>query len=81
MSVGELAGPLPMSLSAVGQHLRVLERSGLVSTEKRGRTRYCSLNIKRLSEVEQWLQVRRRSASNRLDNLEKFLASGEAERE
>ena len=43
-SVSELAAPLPMSLPAVVQHLQVLEQSGLVKTEKVGRTRTCSLD-------------------------------------
>ena len=73
-SVGDLAEPLPMSLSAVGQHLRILERAGLVTTAKRGRTRYCALNADRLGDVEQWVRERRRSAKARLDNLENFLA-------
>ena len=73
-SVGDLAEPMPMSLSAVGQHLRILERSGLVTTAKRGRTRYCALNADRLGDVEQWVRERRCRAKARLDNLENFLA-------
>ncbi|MGH7128766.1 MAG: ArsR/SmtB family transcription factor, partial [Planctomycetaceae bacterium] len=38
-SVTELAAPLPMSLPAVVQHLQVLERSGVIGTEKVGRVR------------------------------------------
>ena len=41
-SVSALAGPLGMSLPAVMQHLRVLEASGLVRTEKAGRVRFPS---------------------------------------
>jgi DNA-binding transcriptional ArsR family regulator len=48
-SVGEIARPLPMSLSAVLQHLQVLERSGLVRSEKVGRVRTCRLD--RLGDV------------------------------
>ena len=42
-TVSELAEPLPMSMPAVVQHLQVLERSGVIATEKRGRTRTCRL--------------------------------------
>ena len=40
-SVSELAEPLDMSLSAVMQHLQLLETSGLVRSEKVGRVRTC----------------------------------------
>lgn len=72
-SVGELAEPLPMSLSAVGQHLRLLEAAGLVVTEKRGRTRMCRVAPERLAAVETWFADRRRRTEHRLDRLEAFL--------
>ena len=43
-SVSELAEPLDMTLSAVVQHLKVLEASGLVRTEKVGRVRTCHVD-------------------------------------
>jgi DNA-binding transcriptional ArsR family regulator len=73
MSVGELSRPLAMSLSAVGQHLRILERSGLIVTEKRERTRYCSIDHQKLAAVEDWLSERRFRAELRLDRLQDFL--------
>ena len=42
-SVSELAAPLEMSLPAVVQHLEVLQKSGLVRSEKVGRVRTCRL--------------------------------------
>src|ERR687890_503100 len=42
-SVSELAAPLDMSLPSVMQHLDVLQRSGLVRSEKVGRVRTCRL--------------------------------------
>src|SRR3569832_1579280 len=48
-SVSELAEPLPMSLPAVHQHLQVLEESGLMEWEKRGRVRWCRLDRKGLA--------------------------------
>src|SRR5215208_4927358 len=42
-SVSELAQPLDMTLSAVVQHLAVLEASGLVRSEKVGRVRTCRI--------------------------------------
>lgn len=80
MSVGQLAEPLDMSLSAVGQHLRILENSGLVASEKRGRARYCRVDLDKLSAVERWLQNRRRMTESRLDRLQRHLSPGKETR-
>ena len=73
LSVGKLAEPLDMSLSAVGRHLRILEQSGLIVSEKRGRTRFCRVDQKALSAVETWLTERRRRAEQRLNRLQAFV--------
>ena len=72
-SVSELAAPLPMSLPAVVQHLQVLEQSGLVKTEKVGRTRTCTLDTGSLSQVEKWINDRRVGWQRRFDRLGAFL--------
>lgn len=53
--VSELARPFSMSLPAVGKHLRVLERAGLVRREIDGRIHNCSLSPLPLHDAEQWL--------------------------
>ena len=68
-SVTTLANPLPMSLPAVVQHLQVLERSGLVVSEKVGRVRTCRLDAERLATVEAWIASRREAWARRLDRL------------
>jgi DNA-binding transcriptional ArsR family regulator len=73
-TVSELAAPFDMSLSAVVQHLRVLEASGLVSTEKVGRVRTCRIEPSALRTAEQWIAERRRSWDRRLDRLGAYLA-------
>jgi DNA-binding transcriptional ArsR family regulator len=72
-SVSELAAPLPMSLPAVVQHLQVLEGTGLVTSEKVGRTRTCRIEPAALAPVERWVAARRRSWEQRLDRLGDFL--------
>ena len=73
-SVSELARPLPMSMSAVVQHLRVLEASGLVATHKVGRVRTCQIAPGALSAAEQWINARRTAWEARLDRLGDYLA-------
>jgi DNA-binding transcriptional ArsR family regulator len=68
-TVSELAGPMPISLPAVVQHLQVLETSGLVESEKVGRVRTCRLQPAQLRPVERWIGERRSSWERRLDSL------------
>jgi DNA-binding transcriptional ArsR family regulator len=73
-TVSALAEPLEMSLPAVMQHLRVLEGSGLVSSEKVGRVRTCRIEPAALRGAEEWIVARRTSWERRLDRLGEFLA-------
>jgi DNA-binding transcriptional ArsR family regulator len=72
-SVSELAGPLRMSLPAVLQHLKLLEASGLVRSEKKGRVRTCRLEPQALAAAEGWLAERRRAWEAQADRLEAYL--------
>lgn len=76
-TVKELAAPLTMSLPAVLQHLRVLEESGLVRSEKAGRVRTCRLEPAALQAAERWIADRRAGWESRLDRLEAFLTEEE----
>lgn len=73
VSVSDLAKPFDMSLSAVMQHLKVLEGAGLVTSEKTGRTRTCRVEHEALTAAERWLNDRRQSAERALDRLGQFL--------
>ncbi len=72
-SVSELARPLAMSLAAVLQHVQVLEASGLVRSQKTGRTRTCSINPAALRSAERWISDRRALWERRLDRLGEYL--------
>jgi DNA-binding transcriptional ArsR family regulator len=73
-SVSELAKPLPMTLSAVVQHLKVLEDAALVKSEKVGRVRTCTLEIRTMTQVERWIAERKRFWEQQYDQLEVYLA-------
>ena len=78
LSVSGLATPLDITLTAVAQHLQVLEESGLVHTEKVGRVRTCRIETRGLSVLEQWIDEHRSMWERRLDRLGDLLAeSGE----
>lgn len=72
-SVSQLAEPLPMSMSAVVQHLKILEASGLVASEKTGRVRTCRVDARALGAAERWINDRRQSVERSLDRLGAFL--------
>jgi DNA-binding transcriptional ArsR family regulator len=73
-TVSELARPFDMSLPAIVQHLQVLEKSGLVRSEKVGRVRTCRIEPMALSTVEQWIADRRSTWERRFDRLGEVLA-------
>ena len=72
-SVSELAAPLDMSLSAVAQHVDVLQRSGLVRSEKVGRVRTCRLEPGPMRTLEQWIAEHRAVWEERFDRLSDVL--------
>ena len=74
VSVSRLASPLEITLTAVAQHLQVLEESGLVRTEKIGRVRTCRIESAGFSALEKWLGDRRSTWERRLDRLGDLLA-------
>ena len=78
-SVSELAKPLPMSLPAVLLHLKVLEESGLVTSQKVGRVRTCRIEPKMLSQAEKWVTERRQMWERNLDRLGAYLDETETE--
>jgi DNA-binding transcriptional ArsR family regulator len=72
-SVSELARPPAMSLSAVVQHVQVLEACGVVTTGKIGRKRMCRIDLAAISAAEQWISGRRLHWESRLDLLHHIL--------
>jgi len=73
-TVKELAEPYAMSMQAVSQHIRVLERSGLISQGRHRQTRPCRLEPAGLEAALSWIEESRRAWSGRMDRLEMHLA-------
>src|SRR5438132_13685980 len=69
----DLARPFQMTMPAVMKHVAVLERSGVLRTEKRGRTRYCRLEPNRLKDAQVWLARTSRMWTERLNSLDRYL--------
>ena len=74
-TVSELGRPLPMSLPAVLQHLKVLEESGLVRSTKQGRIRTCRIEPAAFAAAYTWIAEQRAIWEARLDRFEDYLAT------
>jgi len=66
-----------MSQPVVSKHLRILREAGLVAVEPDGQRRLYSINAQPLAQVDAWLQPYREIWSQRLDALERHLASSD----
>lgn len=78
-SVSQLAGALGITVTAVAQHLAILEQVRLVHTEKLGRTRTCRIEPGGFRALEGWIRAHRTLWEQRLDRLGELLAAGEDE--
>ena len=74
MTVSRLAEPLEITLTAVAQHLQILEEVGLVHTEKLGRVRTCRIETAGFRALEQWIRDHRTVWERKLDQLGQVLA-------
>ncbi|GAT67350.1 helix-turn-helix transcriptional regulator [Planomonospora sp. ID91781] len=74
-TTSELARPFAMALPSFTQHLAVLERAGLVTSAKQGRTRTYRLTPDTLEIADGWLARRRHLWQRRLDQLDHFLTT------
>src|SRR4051794_38519632 len=72
-TLGELAAGFDLTLTGLAKHVKVLEASGLVTTEKVGRVRVCRLGSARLDDVSGWVATYREMLERRLDGLGDFL--------
>ena len=72
-SITDLADKFRMSLTGMKKHVGVLERAGLVTTEKVGRVRTCKLGPRRLEEEVMWIERYRQLWDARFDELDKVV--------
>ena len=72
-TMSELAAPFTMTLPAILKHIGVLQKCGIVITEKRGRVRYCRLDPAKLMDAQTWLEETGRFWNDRLQALNTYL--------
>jgi DNA-binding transcriptional ArsR family regulator len=69
-SITSLADKFEMTLTGMKKHVQVLERAGLVATEKVGRVRTCRLGQRGLEIEAQWIEAHRKLFEARFDALD-----------
>ncbi len=79
--VTDLAAPFDMSLPAIGKHVRVLEKAGLVHRSVEGRVHRCTLNAEPLRDADAWLLHYRQYWDDTLDSLVAYLQPGSVDGE
>lgn len=66
----DIAEPFDLSLNAITKHLKLLERAGLISRERRGREVFISLSPEPLRLVSRWVHPYEHFWNERLDQFE-----------
>ena len=72
-SITDLAEKFGMTLTGMKKHVGILERAGLVTTEKVGRVRTCMLGMRRFEEETAWLERYHQVWDSRFDELDKVV--------
>ncbi len=73
MAVTDVAEPFEMSLAAISKHLQILTRAGLVAQEKRGRVKWCKLQMHAMRDAAIWMESFGQIDPVNLDDFEDFL--------
>jgi uncharacterized protein YndB with AHSA1/START domain/DNA-binding transcriptional ArsR family regulator len=73
LSVGDIAKLYPMSLPAVSKHLRILERSGMITRERRGRKQYVQLTPNAINDASDYLEQYKAVLNTRLESFSNYV--------
>ena len=72
-SITDLADRFDMTLTGMKKHVGVLERSGLIVTEKVGRVRTCRIGARRLEDVAAWIEGYQQLWDERFTQLDQVI--------
>lgn len=73
LSVGDIAKLYPMSLPAISKHLRILEQSGMITRERRGRRQYIQLRPNSINAASDYLEQYRSVLNTRLESFSNYV--------
>ena len=72
-SITSLADTFQMTLTGIKKHVQVLERAGLVVTQKVGRVRTCRLGKRGLAAEAEWIEAHRKLFEERFEVLDQII--------
>ena len=72
-NVNALADKFDMTRQAVSLHIKYLQECGVITIEKKGRERYCNIEVQKLTEVAEWLAPFRKMWTGKFNQLDKLL--------
>src|SRR6478736_5921441 len=75
LNLNAVAENFDVSRPAVSKHIKILTECGLIVIKQQGRERYCEAQLKKLSEVSQWIEQYRTFWTSKLDALGNFLST------
>ncbi|MCU7800269.1 MAG: metalloregulator ArsR/SmtB family transcription factor [gamma proteobacterium symbiont of Lucinoma myriamae] len=75
--VTDLADYYDMSLNAISKHIKVLEKSELVTRKTIGRTHWIEANLKRIDIAENWFKELKSIWELRLEKLDELMKNGD----
>ena len=73
-SITSLADQFQMTLTGMKKHVEVLQRAGLVVTQKAGRVRTCTLGTHGLKAEAEWIEAHRKLFAARFDALDELIS-------
>jgi len=77
MTVGEVAEGLPISQPAASKHVKILERSGLISRAVRGRVHVLQLTPQAMRTASVWMETQRRYWLGALERLDAYFETND----
>lgn len=75
MSISDIAKPYTMSFAAIAKHLSVLANAKLIIKKRKGKEQMIQLSPAAFKDATAYLQQYEKLWNNRLDSLEKYLAT------
>jgi DNA-binding transcriptional ArsR family regulator len=74
LTLNGVAQNFEISRPAISRHIKILVECGLVEIQRRGRERYCEVNLDKLNEVSDWVERYRKLWDEKLDALDNYLS-------
>ena len=79
-NISSIAAQFDISQQAVSLHVKILTDCGMVIIRQQGRDRFCEADLSQLGEVAEWIVQYRQHWENRLNKMEKYIATLKKER-